>query len=268
MKHIYHGHRPPEQKLFLYPYKAASQSAQNLAEALDIPRIKHEGSKFKGSAKKTVINWGSSELPSEVMKCTVLNKPNSVTFVTNKLEFFKHQSSFESALPRLIPWTESKQEAQDWLTKGYTVVVRKLLTSHSGNGIVIVQEGGALPDAPLYTQYVPKSQEFRIHFMKGEVIDKQKKIRDPAKEPMDWKVRSHSNGFIFIREGVEVPSDVLEQSRRSFTASNLDFGAVDVIWNNKYQKAYVLEINSAVGLEGQTIESYANAFKKQLGFYD
>ena len=42
----------------------------------------------------------------------------------------------------------------------------------------------------------------------------------------------------------------------------LYFGAVDMIWNAYKKQGYVLEINTAPGLEGQTVENYAEHFAK------
>ena len=44
----------------------------------------------------------------------------------------------------------------------------------------------------------------------------------------------------------------------------LDFGAVDVIWNEHESKAYVLEINTAPGLEGSTVEDYKEFFNRAV----
>lgn len=54
---------------------------------------------------------------------------------------------------------------------------------------------------------------------------------------------------------------MLEQSKLAVKACGLDFGAVDIIWNNHYQKAYVLEINTAPGLEGSSVDNYRKAFE-------
>ena len=43
--------------------------------------------------------------------------------------------------------------------------------------------------------------------------------------------------------------------------SGLTFGAIDVIWNEHQQKAFVLEINTAPGIEGTTVEKYAAKFR-------
>ena len=61
--------------MFIFPYKKGSESAKALGEAIGARRIKSEGSRFKGSPEKVVINWGSSELPEEVMKCKAINPP-------------------------------------------------------------------------------------------------------------------------------------------------------------------------------------------------
>jgi D-alanine-D-alanine ligase-like ATP-grasp enzyme len=42
----------------------------------------------------------------------------------------------------------------------------------------------------------------------------------------------------------------------------LHFSAVDVVYNDREKKAYVLEINTAPGVEGQTIQVYADALAK------
>lgn len=208
-----------------------------------------------------VINWGASEVPRQVAVSKIINNPTAVSEAGNKLTFFKKA---EQHKVRTVPWTESQMIAREWLEDGHTVVARKSLTGHSGRGILLVKEKEELPECSLYTQYVPKDSEFRVHIMSGEVIDIQRKIRDPDREPSDWKIRSHSNGFMFVREGFEIPADAKSQSLLAIHSSGLDFGAVDVIYNQKRKKAYILEINCAPGLEGQTVGVYADAFKKLL----
>lgn len=249
--------------IYVFPYKMGSGSASELSKALGSPQIRHKGSKFVGSLSKTVINWGSSDLPEQVRRSKVVNTQETVRRAGNKLSFFEHQSSFGGGA-RLVDWCCTATEAKNWLDKGHKVVARTSLTGHSGQGIVIVEAGSEIPKARLYTRYTPKDSEWRIHVAFGEIIDVQRKVRNPDKEPTDWQVRSHDNGFIFIRNTDQPSPDVLKQALCAFTNSGLDFGAVDVIFNKKQQKAYTLEINTAPGLSGQTIEIYAQAFRKNL----
>jgi len=152
------------------------------------------------------------------------------------------------------------------LSEKKAVVCRTILNGHSGAGIVIATNEEELVDAPLYVEYIPKKEEYRVHIFKGEVLHCQRKARKlehPA-DKVNWQIRNHANGFIFeIKEPEDVPEMCIEQALLAVQAVGLDFGAVDVIWNEKQQKAYVLEINTAPGLEGSTLDKYVEAFIKE-----
>jgi D-alanine-D-alanine ligase-like ATP-grasp enzyme len=113
--------------------------------------------------------------------------------------------------------------------------------------------------APLYTQYIKKKDEYRVHIFGGKVIDVQRKAVRPGHQNPDFRVRNTANGFIFVRNDVEAPADVLLQATNAVTVLGLTFGACDVIYNAKSNKAYILEVNTAPGLTGTTLENYINA---------
>ncbi len=248
-------------KVFLYSHNPKSQGAKRLAEALGIRCIKHNNSRFQPSPDKIIINWGSSQgFDLYQNRVKWINHPFYVMEVQNKLWFFRGQDVNSKA--RIVPWTTRQDVAQEWNLK-FSVVVRNLLTSSAGRGIIVVPPNGQIPEAPLYTKYIPKDAEFRVHIVGGEIIDVQRKIRDPNREPTNWKIRSHSNGFIFIRQGIHPSDDVLEQSKLAFSATGLDFGAVDII-TNKEGQAFVLEVNSAPGIEETTVIKYKEALTKLI----
>lgn len=116
-------------------------------------------------------------------------------------------------------------------------------------------------NAPLYVKYIKKQQEYRVHVFNGSVIDVQRKMRrtDTPDEDVNWQVRNHSNGFIFGREGVELSPTALTMCVASVQALGLDFGAVDMIHNERSDTYYVLEVNTACGLTGTTLEKYKTA---------
>lgn len=250
--------------LFMYSYNPGSEGAKNLAAALGIKRIKHKGSKFRGSADKAVINWGATDTPEQVNLCTVLNKPEAVQRVSNKLKFFQDMKGLDE--PWLLDWTTDKKEAALWIEAGNTAVCRTILNGHSGKGIVLASTKEELVDAKLYTMYVPKKDEYRVHVFADEIIDIQQKARknDVPDEKINWQIRNNDNGFIYKREGVECPGVVKEAALTVMGLIDLDFGAVDIIFNHKKNRAYVLEVNSAPGLEGQTIENYTQAIIKWM----
>lgn len=259
--------------LYVAPYKAGSASAKSLAKALNALRIKTSNSSFIGSEDKTVINWGGSSLSDEVLKCRVLNHPDKVALATDKLKFFNKVSKaiYEQDLTINIPnYTWDKNDAQYWVNSGHTIVERHKLKGHSGEGIKIKSGDDAIEDCPLYVLYIPKKSEWRVHVVNGEAILVQRKARkrDVPDEQVNWKVRNHCNGFVFARnEGQEPPEGLVEQAIRVISVCGLDFGAVDLIYNEKRDESYVLEVNTACGLEGSTLNDYVTAFNK-MGIVD
>ncbi len=270
---------------YLYPYNAASDSAKKLSEALGFKRIKTEGSKFKGSNDKVVINWGCSNLPEEVRKCQVINKPEAVAICADKLKFFNHislwnEEAYQKGTHRqdavFIPeYTIDQNLALRWVQSGHTVVARTILNGHSGEGIVLIDGDTDVDNptrrivkAPLYTVYKKKKSEYRVHVVGGEAKDVVRKARrqDVPDDQINWKIRNHANGFVFSRNQAlgEVPAKVLQQAVNAVKACGLDFGAVDIIYNDANKQVYVLEINTAPGMEGETVDIYARVFREYL----
>lgn len=258
---------------YIHPYRVGSKGARALADALDGYVLRLSGSRFRMRPTRRVINWGSCNCPEAYQ---ALNPSRLTRVIRDKLETFRTFSRPVEGmlLPRIPGWTESRQEAFKRLQRpvsegGWAGCMARLsLTGQSGSGIIYVKEGEA-PEAPLYVEYVPKDAEYRVHVFKGlGVVDVQKKVKDPDREVTDWKVRSHHNGFIFTRHDAAgrfhrdvAPADVFDQAKLALAISGLDFGAVDVVFNEKRGKAYVLEINSAPGLKGRTVEIYRDAFR-------
>lgn len=239
------------------PYKQKSRSAKRLAKALAGRVYKPADGVPSGSV---VINWGDSSCP--LTPC--LNDPEAVSRITHK------RKAFDVFAAKGVPVPRFAHSAKDVNWEGLTVV-RHILQGHSGKGIELVSKKEELPDAPLYVEYIKKEQEFRIHVGRSPegyvVIAEQRKARrhDVPDEQVNWQVRNHNNGFVFVRNTCSPETGVRRAAVSALQASGLDFGAVDVIWNSQQGKAYVLEINCAPGLEGQTITDYAEYFRRVAG---
>lgn len=247
---------------FVYPYKVGSKSAANLAKGLGAKRIRHERSKYKGKENNLVINWGSSNLPQAVLDSgVVLNPPEKVVNASNKLSFFRMMAEHpEINTPR---FSNNLEEAIGWER---TIVARQKLTGHSGEGIVLFEPHEEGVKAPLYVEYVPKKEEYRVHVIGGKAVSVQRKAKrnDVNNDDVNWRVRNHKNGFIFARnEERDIPEGVENQAVLACNAVGLDFGAVDVIWNKHRNTVYVLEVNCAPGLEGTTLEEYTKEINQR-----
>lgn len=253
-------------KTFVYGWKMGSKTVRRLTDALGIKAISHKKSKFKAHPDTTVINWGSSDLPNEVVKTgRLLNKPELVAECTNKLKFFRKMEDTDVAIPE---FTTDKEVVQEWLDDKKVVFARRTLQGHSGEGIDQLEQGDIIPDAPLYTLYIPKKEEYRVHVMAGKIIDVQRKAKrlDIPKEEIDYRVRNHDGGFIFSRDGGKLrpPATVKEEAVKCFKTTGLDFCSVDIIYNKHRKQAYVLEVNTATGLEGTTLDNYVDGFRKNF----
>lgn len=223
------------------------------------------------------VNWGDAHsMPGlagytgrmEIINNHILNR--NIGSYTDKLRFFKwlaHANQND-----LVPaWWNSKLSAQAWLNEqpsSALLCVRHKTSSSGSNGLEIVSKEdidnspNGLPNVTLYTQYIPKKQEFRCHIFRwGDDVWQQKKLRSGTENP-NFKIRNHLGGWVFARENITVPSaakSVIQQFKTTFFDTwKCDFAAVDVIWNEQQNRAYILEINSAPGLEGQTVKDYAD----------
>lgn len=251
----------------LHPYKVGSQGCKNLAEALNLKRIA-KVSKFKPRAGDTIINWGSSALRvDEVEGCKVINHPSAIKSAANKVLFFRALQGHDDI--QTVPSTENKGVAQGWINEGHTVYARTSVTGHSGDGISVHDaDGDDLVHAPLYTRaIVGKRREIRLHVFQDEVIlVQQKRRREGWQEDENYndEVRNHGNGWVYSHLNVtEPPPQATEMAVKAVKALGLDFGIVDMI--TQRGECYILEVNTACGLEGNTVTVYANKFAEVLG---
>jgi glutathione synthase/RimK-type ligase-like ATP-grasp enzyme len=227
-----------------------------LARALGVKRI-IPGGGYVPRSSTTIINWGSSNLGFHYSG-RVLNRPEAVAKAANKLSTLSILHANGISVPE---YTTDRMVARRWLEDDYRVVVRHKLSSHSGQGIEIVRpdEYRELPHAPLYTKYVRKDQEFRVHVFNGVVIDYSEKRKRAGSSVTSNLVRNHANGWVFCRDGVVCPDFVKTSCVKSVKALGLDFGAVDIVVREG--KCWVLEVNSAPGIEGSTLRKYVEALR-------
>ncbi len=255
-------------QIVLYPYHQASESARLLSQALGIKRLKHKNSTFIGTKDDYIINWGCSSYKPSFGEARIINHPQFIQEASNKLKFFRLMDVPNG--PRIPPYTDDSTIALGWLSPedGRQVCIRTTLSGHSGSGLSILSHNMVeqFVEAPLYTLYIPKKYEYRLHFAFGKLIDIQRKALRKGIDPktVNWQIRNLKNNFIYVRKNLNTPPDVILQATKAYNLSNLNFGAVDVIWNEYEQKAYVLEINTAPGLRNSTLEPYIKAFKEEL----
>lgn len=179
-----------------------------------------------------------------------------VAAALNKLETYR-------ILQDLCPlFTTCYDEARQWITEGHRVVGRAKLTASGGAGITVYSADNLIPEDhkdKVWTKYIKKKAEYRVHVFNGRVIHVQQKKKRREAEAINTEVRNLEGGWVYCTDGVVAPVCVTDVGVRAVSLLGLDFGAVDVIYNQKQDKPYVLEVNTAPGLEGQTVVKYAEA---------
>lgn len=144
------------------------------------------------------------------------------------------------------------------------VVARRLINASEGRGITVFEKGTTPPPAPLYVSYITKKKEFRVHVWDNQVIDvAEKRKRAGYSEERNSFVRNTANGYVFCRTNISEPDTLRGLAIKSVRSLNRSYGAVDVIWNEKMNRCFVLEVNSRPGMEGTTVEAYANAILRE-----
>jgi predicted ATP-grasp superfamily ATP-dependent carboligase len=234
-----------------------SAGAKALAEKLGCKRVFPDKA-YKGKGGDLIVNWGASQMPSWTFPPRgYLNHPNAVRTASNK------HSAFSVMLGEIITpaYTTSKDSVKAWFDTGAKrVYCRRILTGHSGNGIVVIGRTDKIPDAPLYVKGITGMRdEYRVHVFKGNMIDVQMK-RKKVDAAVDQLIRSHNNGYVYCRDDIPpLSDDAMEAAINSVEILGLDFGAVDIIvMRDDPADYYVLEVNTAPGLEGTTLTRYAD----------
>jgi len=219
-------------------------------------QVKPDSRKFRPRRTDKYIYYGG------IRPCN-WDTPNTLNWnrgtATDKLLSFQR---FTAEGLSTVEWTAERAIASGWLTQKQTVVARTLLSSHSGMGIIVCNNAETpLPTAPLYTKYLKKTFECRIHVMNGKVIDGQiKKKRTDAEA--NTLIRNAHTGWVYCREGYTPDEAAKQLAIAAVAALGLDFGAVDLIYNKHYNQYYLLEVNTAPGLTGTTLTNYTQEILK------
>lgn len=251
----------------ILPYRRGSQSATALRVAInrlyedeaDMARVgmlRAEGTTFMSREGDVVINWGNGNHVDTLENAYIINPPNDVATAIDKVATLERLSE----VCNVPEYTMIQSVANEWLADNSVVLARTLTRANGGRGIVVVEPGDQLPAAPLYVKYINKVHEYRVHVL-GEDVHVRQKRRRLANDNPNWRIRSHDNGFVFAQAISYLPNDLIATALRAIGRLRLDFGAVDIIYNSYQDTCYVLEVNTAPGLAGTTLNLYANYFK-------
>lgn len=156
-------------------------------------------------------------------------------------------------------FTTSYEEACAWIESGHTVLARTLTRASEGKGIVVAETTETLPVAKVYTKYLKKKKEFRVHVYNETVVAVLEKRRKKGVYNGESKIRNTANGYVFCRQDVQEPNGIRELAIKASKVTNSHFKGVDIGYNEKLDKLFVIEVNSAPGMENSTLKDYTKA---------
>jgi glutathione synthase/RimK-type ligase-like ATP-grasp enzyme len=219
-----------------------------------------------------VIRWGSTEM-SELDNLPTLNNRLAVSLSSNKLAALQ-------ALNRKgvsVPWfTNNRDAAISFVSSRHKRVVGRQSYHQGGSNFNICGDSYDISNDRLsshWLELINVQQEWRAHVFKGEVIGVSRK----TDEGVEWRItsrytRNNHCGWRFIRCDIDMVQTRLKQlAIDAVNALGLDFGAVDIILSDGQeatssgtQKYYVLEVNTACGMEEDStiFSAYLSKFKE------
>jgi len=222
-------------------------------------KIRFVSSQLKSKSLRLLAEALSEQLGYKVWRGPT-SKPNRIEFKYGDCKDKLHQYKFfhEQGIAS-PPFTTSHAQALAWLQDQNTVVARTLLNSSEGKGIVLASTPQDLVSAPVYTMYLKKKREFRVHIFKDQVVSVLEKRKKHGATSEETKIRNTANGYVFCRENVTEPPGIRELALKASKVTNSDFRGVDIGYNEKKDQLFVIEVNSAPGMEGSTITEYAES---------
>lgn len=175
----------------------------------------------------------------------------------NKLQ--QYQWFTDNNIP-CLQFTTELDEAVDWCENGHTVFGRKYLNASCGKGILVFETSDDIVPCPVYTKYKKKKREFRVHVFKDQVVSVvEKKRKKEFDGERDTKIRNVANGYVFVQQNVDEPDGLRELALRAAEVSYSDFRGVDIGYNKLKDELFVIEVNSAPGIQGNNINRYLEA---------
>lgn len=192
---------------------------------------------------------------------SALQKPNRVHLKygqgVDKVSQYKW--FVDNSIPAL-QYTTSPVEAIKLLQEGNVLFGRKLLNSSCGKGIVVMEKEEDHCFCPVYTVYKKKKREFRVHVFKDKVVAvTEKKRRKEFDGTRDTKIRNLANGYVFVQSPGLLPDGLHDLALAAAKISPSDFRGVDIGYNEKANELFVIEVNSAPGIQGTNLSKYIEA---------
>ena len=218
---------------------------------------------LKSASLKIVAAGLSTHFQRKVWRTTKVSKIRQQFKYGQSVDKLTQYQWFKDNEIPCLEFTTTVAQASAWVSDGFTVFGRKYLNASCGKGIVVIEKdedgGYEVPGCPVYTLYKKKKREFRVHVFKDQVVSvTEKKRRKEFNGERDTKIRNLANGYVFIQSVENEPEGLRELALRAAAVTKSDFRGVDVGYNELKDELFVIEVNSAPGIQGSNVDKYLN----------
>ena len=227
---------------------------------------------MKSGSLKRLAQALTKALGYKVWRCVVKKYQGTYFKYGDLVDKLSQYKWFQQQGLSALEFTTSAETAHTWVQEGFVVFGRELLNASCGEGIVVFaggeDDGWPLDNdfCPVYTKYKPKKREFRVHVFKDKVVTIVEKRRkaDWKGNKNDTRIRNLANGYVFcqevdLTEALKARIDALSLAASKVCTS--DFKGIDLGYNQKMDDLFVIEVNSAPGIEGSNVGKYVEAMK-------
>lgn len=211
---------------------------------------------LKSQSAKCVAQGLSTQLGYKVFRSSTSRPNRKHLRYGDQKDKIEQYNWFKANNISALEFTTAHATAKQWAQTG-SVVCRKLTHASEGKGIVVAETPEQVCLAPVYTKYKKKKKEFRVHIFQDQVVHVLEKRRKANYDgEADTKIRNTANGYVFCSENVIIPEGLPALALAASKVTKSDFKGVDVGYNESKKELFVIEVNSAPGIEGTNITRY------------
>jgi len=222
-------------------------------------KLQLRSTNLKSGSLKRIAEGLSSRVGYKVLRTRRVNPRRTQYSYGNLIDKCNQYRWFVSNGVRCPEFTFERGVACDWLAAGNIVFCRTLTRASEGRGIVVAETVDQLVDAPVYTKYTKKKREFRVHIFKDKIVQVvEKRRRSGWQGERDVRIRNTANGYVFCRNVDNEPAGLRELALQASRVTSSDFRGVDIGYNELKNQLFVIEVNSAPGVEGSNVDDYVN----------
>jgi hypothetical protein len=160
-------------------------------------------------------------------------------------------------------FTTDIEVARAWVKDGAQVFGRN--KRHTKGQDIVDQRSSAWGGKEFWSKVVPIAREYRVHIFDREHIQQALKVLDPAAKRTrtdDLPIRNTETGWRYDHL-FNPPHESISLARRAVQELGYLWGAVDIL-EDASGNGYVLEVNTAPGMDDTTARAYAKAIEKYV----